>query len=564
VVSVSMPPEDHRPGSGTTSPTVSAGSAGWTRLRLVIRVIELRLRFFVLMAVTGATFVYWDTISTHYQKWRHPRNGPIVFTDVEYYCPMHPRVVRDQAGACSMCGMPLSRRKIGTNESLPEGVVSRVTLSPWRVIQAGVQTAPVEYASLMETLETVGRVDYDERHREIVSSKIRGKSRVERLFVNFEGTDVAAKQPLAELYAPELDQAIEELLLAQRATKEQSPNRSPISRSILGDSTDRLRVAQEKLERWGITADQIDRVLKEGRTHARVTIYSPIGGHVTRLNVRAGQYVSEGDVLFELAELDHVWVVAQVFEDQLSMVRLGQEVQATVRSFPGESFRGAVAFIQPHVDSTTRTLDIRFDLENGRRQLRPGMYAKVSIKSPIAGLPAFREQMARFRSELGRNEEGWLHDQKNCPVSGAPIERSAGRSMVQLAGRTVWTCGPECAGKVSANPSIYLTKAATPPADRVLSVPEAAVIDTGSRRLVFVESSPGVFDGREVVLGPRSGDRYPVLEGLNVGEKVAAAGAFLIDAETRLNPRDAIRHVGRTSVGSPPARPGSRESSAGR
>jgi Cu(I)/Ag(I) efflux system membrane fusion protein len=192
------------------------------------------------------------------------------------------------------------------------------------------------------------------------------------------------------------------------------------------------------------------------------------------------------------------------------------------------------------------------------------MYAKVSIKSPIAELPAFRERLARRRSDQGGGEsESSIDGQKNCPVTGASIEKSTARSKVQLAGRTVWTCGPECAAKVKASPATYLAKTAPPP-DRVLSIPEAAVIDTGSRRLVFVESSPGVFDGREVVLGPRSGDRYPVLEGLSVGEKVAAAGSFLIDAETRLNPRDAIRHVGGNSVGGPTARRETKESRAGR
>jgi Cu(I)/Ag(I) efflux system membrane fusion protein len=524
--------------------------SGWKRFRLIIRVIELRLRFIVLMAITGATFGYWDTIWTHYQKWRHPHAGQISFVDVEYYCPMHPRVVREQNGVCPMCGMPLSHRKMGDFQPLPDGVVSRVTLPPWRIDQAGIQTTSVEYAPLMETVETVGRVDYDERSRAIVSSKIRGMSRVERLFVNFEGTDVKPDQPLAELYAPELDQAIEELLLAQKAAEQKPQNTSPLVRSVLGDPTERLRAAEQKLERWGITPEAINRVRREGRSQAKLTIYSPIGGHVTRLNVRAGQYVSEGEVLFELAELGHVWVVAQVFEDQLSLVRMGQNVQAMVRSFPGETFQGTVAFVQPHVDPMTRTLDVRFDLQNEEHKLRPGMYAKVSIKSPVADSPAFRERAADARvrrsHDAGSNN---AEDQKTCPVSGAPIARAEQRARVQLAGRQIWTCCLDCARKLKASPSRYLTSqkgAASnpPPRDAVLSIPEDAVIDTGSRRIVYVETAPGVFDGREVVLGPRSGDRFPVLEGLEAGERVAAAGAFLIDAEARLNPLGAIRQGG--------------------
>ena len=107
---------------------------------------------------------------------------------------------------------------------------------------------------------------------------------------------------------------------------------------------------------------------------------------------------------------------------------------------------------------------------------------------------------------------------------------------VEVEGRKVWTCCSACPPKLKAQPAKYLARLAPPPRDEVLSVPESAVIDTGSRKVVYVESEPGVFEGREVVLGPRIGDRFPVLEGLAPGEKVAAAGAFLIDAESRINP----------------------------
>ena len=107
---------------------------------------------------------------------------------------------------------------------------------------------------------------------------------------------------------------------------------------------------------------------------------------------------------------------------------------------------------------------------------------------------------------------------------------------VEVEGRKVWTCCSTCPPKLKAEPARYLARFDAPPRDEVLSVPESAVIDTGTRKVVYVETEPGVFEGREVVLGPRTGDRFPVLEGLAPGEKVAARGAFLIDAESRINP----------------------------
>jgi Cu(I)/Ag(I) efflux system membrane fusion protein len=117
---------------------------------------------------------------------------------------------------------------------------------------------------------------------------------------------------------------------------------------------------------------------------------------------------------------------------------------------------------------------------------------------------------------------------------------------VQVEGRKIWTCCAACPPKLKAEPTRYLARLVPPPRDQVLSIPESAVIDTGTRKIVYVETEPGVYEGHEVVLGPRSGDRFGVLEGLAPGEKIATAGAFLIDAESRLNPSTAAtqsKHV---------------------
>ena len=137
-----------------------------------------------------------------------------------------------------------------------------------------------------------------------------------------------------------------------------------------------------------------------------------------------------------------------------------------------------------------------------------------------------------------------VEEQKICPVTGAKLGSMGDPIAVEVEGRQVWTCCPACPPKLKAQPAKYLARLEPPPRDEVLSVPESAVIDTGTRKVVYVESEPGVFEGREVVLGPRTGNRFPVLEGLAPGEKVAAAGAFLIDAESRINPGAAAANPG--------------------
>ena len=127
-------------------------------------------------------------------------------------------------------------------------------------------------------------------------------------------------------------------------------------------------------------------------------------------------------------------------------------------------------------------------------------------------------------------------EQAICPVTGAKLGSMGDPIAVEVGGRKVWTCCAACPPKLKAEPARYLARLAPAPKDAVLTVPESAVIDTGKDKVVYVEAEPGVFEGRKVILGPRSGDLFPVLEGLAPGERVASTGAFLIDAESRINP----------------------------
>lgn len=593
--------------TGASTPAPEPELSRWQRIRLVIKVVELRVRFIALMAVTGLVFGYWDTIWNHYEKWTRPEgtHASASASDVEYFCPMHPNVVRDEPAMCPICGMPLSKRKKGELEVLPSGVTARVALSPQRVRQAGLKTVEISYAPLTDTLTTVGEVRFDERRLARIASKSKGLSRVERLYVNVTGAPVSAGAPLAELYSPELSQAVRELLLAQKTMAERSKlPATSAARSLLGEGTDLVRLSREKLALWGLTPSQIDEILASGKVADRVPILSPISGVVIRKNVVEGQYVAEGDALFEVADLSGVWVQAQVFENHVGRIEVGQAVEATVSAFPGETFRGTVAFIDPALDPRTRTVNVRYDLDNPRGRLRPGMYARVTLRTPVSEMPAFRERFA-YRPADSASKPGSVRlakmtvdEQKICPVTGEalgsmgkplPVDLDAGQvwicckgcekslkdtpakylpklqkvvrtvveqeicpvtraklgSMgdplsVDVKGEAVWLCCDGCTDKIKAEPDRYLSALAPAPEGAVLTVPESAVIDTGLRKIVYVETESGTFEGRVVVLGPQSGDRYAVLEGLHAGDRVATSGSFLIDAESRLNPGAAV------------------------
>jgi Cu(I)/Ag(I) efflux system membrane fusion protein len=529
------------PRQAETLPALETPLSRWQKIRLVIKVVELRLRFVALMAITGLVFAYWDTIWNSYDKWMRP-NPPhyTAAADVEFYCPMHPHVVQSESGSCPICGMVLAKRTKGTAPALSAGVTARVALTSSRVEQAGIKTVAVDYAPLEQVLTTVGYIAFDERRMATIVSKVPGKSRIEKLHVNVTGQDVEAGQPLAELYSPELSQAIQELLNASRRALPAIELKTDIGRAVDKDRREMARASVEKLRRWGIGQGQIDEILTQGKTNFTLPILSPKKGHVFKKNVVEGQEVTEGYPMFEIIDLDTVWLQAQVFEHQLALIHEGQDAVGAVEAFPGERFVGRLEFIQPHLDLTTRTVEVRYALPNADHRLRPGMFATLTLKAPMAGMPAFKQQFTVSEpagaAVEARSDPGTTFDQKNCPVTAAKLGSMGDPVAVQVQGRKIWTCCAACPPKLQAEPARYLVHLAPPPRDQVLSIPESAVIDTGTRKVVYVETEPGVYEGREVVLGPRSGDRFGVLDGLVPGERVAAAGAFLIDAESRLNP----------------------------
>jgi Cu(I)/Ag(I) efflux system membrane fusion protein len=496
------------------------------------------------MAGTGLTFAYWDELGNYYDKWTRPIAERVVADALhEFYCPMHPSVVQSDPGNCPICGMPLSKRKKGQVEALPKGVVARVQLAPLRVAQGGIRTAEIGYEPLAETISTVGFVAFDERNLKRISSRTKGLARVEKLMVDFTGTTVEAGRPLAELYSPELYQAIRELLLARRTAAETEGLRGSLGRNALGGrgEDDFLAMGREKLGLWGVAPEQVEKILDAGKADYRLPILSPISGVVVRKNVVEGQYVSEGDALFEVADLNRVWVQAQIYEDQIDRVRVGQAVQATVGAFPGERFTGTVAFIDPALDPTTRTVNVRYDLPNLDGRLRPGMYAVVTFHAPVADTPTYKQRLAKAGADAPRPRMKitrairTIDEQKTCPVTKAKLGSMGNPISVAVKDRKIWVCCADCTAKLASHPARYLADDAPAPAGSVLSVPESAVVDDGVRQIVYVEADPGVFEGRVVVLGRRVGDRYPVVSGLEPGDRVAAAGAFLIDAESRLN-----------------------------
>jgi Cu(I)/Ag(I) efflux system membrane fusion protein len=490
---------------------------------MIIKIIELRLRFIILMVITGLAFAYADTLWIHFEKWaRPPTERAIAPLGPESFCPMHPSVVQDQPGNCPICGMPLATRKKGEGTGLPPGILSRVQLTPLRVAQAGIRTVTVGFAPRSEKLAAVGVVGFDGGRRSLVASDLRGKARVDRLHVVADGCSVRAGQRLAELYSYDVAQAIRVYLDAVRARKGEGATSRNSARTPLGDPDERVRLATVSLRVLGVRQEQIDAL--DGSSD-RLPILAPTGGVLVRRHVHIGQVVTEGSLLFEVADLSRVWLEAGIFEDDLGRIAVGSQIEAAVPAYPGLKFTGSLSSVSPTIDPGTRTSTARFDVDNPEQRLRPGMFATVAM--------AF----------VGSQDPGPAPS--TCPVTGARLGSMGPPVAIKLAERTIWLCCAGCEPTLRSIPDRYLARQVPAAAGAVLCVPESAVIDTGTKTVVYVGTETGVFEGRTVALGPRCGDRYPVLEGLVPGERVAATGAFLIDAETRLNPpTSAVPKVG--------------------
>ena len=489
-----------------------------SRLAYAVDIVLVRLRFILLLVAVMLIAAFWDDIVARVERWTHRDDAADTgkTSDVEWFCPMHPQVIRAEPANCPICGMPLSKRAKGDAAKLPEGVTARVQFSPFRIAQGGIRTSPVEWRPLEREIETVGFVDYDERKLARIAARFPG--RVESLAVDFTGTTVEQGKPLATIYSPEVFAAQQSLLASVRALNDAKSNARTGEKEIeraksLVDAT------RTRLALWGMTPAQIDALERTGVASQTVDVLAPISGVVTRKAVVVGDYVAEGAALFDVADLSAVWIRARVYEDDLGVIAPGRKVTATASAYPGETFEGAVAFVDPFLDKATRTADVRVDLANPGGRLKPGMYVAATVRVPIAEIEPFKS-MTRPADDGKPRVVYW------CPMHPEVQQDTPGE------------CA-KCGG-------MKLVKKEIPAgvAGGVLSVPESAVVDTGKRKVVYVESSPGVFDGHEVVLGPRAGIFYPVVRGVEAGARVATAGAFLVDAETRINPAAAGTYFG--------------------
>jgi len=279
---------------------------------------------------------------------------------------------REGAEASRVDANAAAEHQHGVAAASSTSVGQAVMLTAEQAQRIGVTYAAVEMAALAREIRTVGQVTYDETRVRTVSLKIDGW--VEELFVNFTGQAVEAGAPLLAIYSPMLVTAQEELLLARRLETDVAGG----TEGARADAASLLSSARRRLAYSDVSPADIARIERTGEAERTLTLRAPVGGFVVEKNVQQGQRVMAGEALYRIADLSTIWVEGEVFERDLSSVRLGQEVRVEIDALPGRVRSGRITYIYPTLDPETRTSRVRVALANGGMQLKPGMYATLT------------------------------------------------------------------------------------------------------------------------------------------------------------------------------------------
>ena len=411
--------------------------------------------------------------------------------EVRYICPMMCTPPQTEPGRCPVCAMELVPATSGGGDTDPNAV----TLDPVARRLANIQTAPVKEMPFTQTIRTIGEIRYDEGTLKTIAAYVDG--RLDTLYANYTGVHVKQGDHLALLYSPELYSGQVELLAAKQAR-----GTSPVG------GIDLYRSARQKLLDLGMTSGQIAAVEKTGKANSRIYLCAPISGTVIEKHVVEGQYVKEGQAVFKLADLSTIWLMLKLFPEDAAKICYGQKVTAILQSHPGREFIGRIAFIDPMLDVKTRTVGVRVVIPNKEGFLRAGDYANATIHVPHCHNPGGKI----YDKDLANK---WI-----SPRHPHVVEKSAGKCRV---------CGVEL---VPASHYGFTGEAVAQ--EMALVVPRQAVLMAGKHSVLYVETKPGRFEIRPVVLGPRTTENVVIVQGVKKGEEVATAGNFLIDSQMQL------------------------------
>lgn len=368
----------------------------------------------IAIGLVSGYFIFGNNPNTNIPAQTHNHEVEAVQTAAGaeiWTCSMHPQIRQNEPGDCPICGMDLIPLEENTSNN---PLVLEMTNEA--VKMANIQTTIVGEANTKtgKTIRLSGKIQPDER---LASSQVAHvPGRIEKLFVSFTGEQVNKGQKIATLYSPELVTAQRELLEALKL-KDLNP--------------DLIEAARNKLRYWKISESTIQKIEQEGKIQENFTVYADESGIVTNRRVSVGDYVKQGEPLFDLMNLRKVWVLFDAYEEDLSSISIGDKIEFTTPSLPNKTFNTTVTFIDPIINSNTRVASIRTEVNNSRGALKPemlvygtlqkksvsssqitvpksavmwtGQRSVVYIKVPDANVPSFEFREIEIGEAIGNN-----------------------------------------------------------------------------------------------------------------------------------------------------------------
>ena len=279
----------------------------------------------------------------------------------QYTCPMHPQVVQEKPGSCPICGMTLVKMDASTAAN------GSIMLTKSQIKLANITTTLTRFENMGENTILTGRLRVNEEQTEMVSSRVQG--RIEKLYIKEVGQQVKQGQALYEIYSEQLLTLQQEYLLALRQFEE---FKEPRYESF-------LKASEKKLILFGMTQGQVDLLTKQKKTDSRITFVAPSSGVIARVDALEGQYVSEGSSLYRIENLDRIWVEAELYPGESSLVKTGDVVKVLINGFEDNPVEANVTFLSPEYRQGTQIITMRAILNNNEKDFLPGMQATVIL-----------------------------------------------------------------------------------------------------------------------------------------------------------------------------------------
>ena len=331
---------------------------------------------FISITLIAGIFLGWLFFHSSADKEEMYNHSEETSKETIWTCAMHPQIRMHEPGKCPICGMKLIPLNQGGVTIDPDAI----RMTPEAVQMANVLTSKVSKQLAVKELRLYGKVQADERLLQSQVSYLPG--RIEKLLVNFTGEAVRKGQTLAVIYSPDLVTAQQELL-ETAATKESQPAL--------------YEASKDKLRQWKLTEKQIAAIETSGKAKTEFEVFANATGIVSARRVNSGDYISPGSVLFDVADLSHVWIMFDAYESDLPYLSQGQEVVFTIQAMPGTNYSGKINFIDPVLDPNTRIARVRIEINNPGGKLKPEMFATGIVK---ANLDEYKDKLVIPRTAV--------------------------------------------------------------------------------------------------------------------------------------------------------------------